>query len=384
MGLLEHKRRLADDVRLLALGGPPGVCVAIPACNEAEHIGACLRALLAQSYNHPFSILIDANNCTDATADVVRGIARETPVDVHLRETSDAGAHAPAAVARRRSVNAGMEIAGIGGVVLMSDADSAVAPDWIETNMRSIRQGVDAVCGTISPAFAEVVTLPHHVLERGAREFAIEQAHIEVESLLDGRPWDPWPRHRTESAASLACRVNTLVAVGGVPIVEPGEDRELIKLIRRSGGRIRHLLQSQVTTSCRLEGRARGGWADDLRERVNSPTGPCHANLEPTSNFVKRILLRSALRSEWPKIDIARWSGRLELDGSQMHACLDANEFEDAWARLEAWSPRLVRQRIQADDIAVEIVRANSVLRRAKSKMRFSETAAQEEMSTND
>jgi GT2 family glycosyltransferase len=371
-------------VRELAFGGQAGVCVAVPACNEADHIGSCLEALSRQSFAHPFSILVDANNCTDATAAVVRRIAAKTPLDIHLLETRNAAIRAPAAVARRRSVNAAMEIAGRSGVVLMSDADSIVAPDWIETNVRSIRQGMDVICGTISPVFAEVVALPHFVLERGAREFAIEQAHIEIECLLDGRPWDPWPRHRTESAASLACRVEALVRVGGVPIVEPGEDRELVKLIRRSGGRIRHLLQAQVTTSCRLDGRARGGWADDLRERINSPDGPCHANLEPTADFVKRVLLRSALRAAWPVIDMARWCKRLELGASEIAACLDADGFEDAWARIEACSPRLTRRRISAQDVTLEIERAASALLRIQLRSSAAGAAPLAAMSTGD
>lgn len=375
MALFEQKKLAADNVRSLRLAASAHVCVAIPASNEEERIGACLEALLKQTFSEPYSILVDVNNCSDNTADVVRKIAREAKVDIHLREARKQVTEACAAVARRRSVNAAMEIAGMDGVVLMSDADSTVEPDWIEVNVRAIRHGADVVCGAVIPAFSEVVLLPPHVLARGADEFVIEQAHIELESLLDEQSWDPWPRHRTESAASMACRVRSLLEVGGVPIVEPAEDKALVNLIRRSGGRIRHLLGARISTSCRLEGRARGGWADDLRERVNEPLGPCHLNLEPTLNFFARISLRASMRGDWPEVDPKRWIERLGISARQLDACLDANEFEEAWARIEAASPRLLRNRILAADVPAEITRATALLRKVKSRIETVEPA---------
>ncbi len=49
--------------------------VIIPANNEADYVGPCLEALLAQSIAEPVEIVVAANACTDATVAVAGGFA---------------------------------------------------------------------------------------------------------------------------------------------------------------------------------------------------------------------------------------------------------------------------------------------------------------------
>src|SRR5262245_36091696 len=100
------------DVGALALSGLSHICVAIPAQNEAERIGACLAAFSRQTTREAFSIVVLANNCTDGTSDAVRAFAQSSPIHVTLIEASWPTQEAPAAFARRLSVNAAMVVVG--------------------------------------------------------------------------------------------------------------------------------------------------------------------------------------------------------------------------------------------------------------------------------
>lgn len=52
------------------------LCVIIPANNEADYIGACLQALVASdAADAPYQIIVAANGCSDATAQIARGFA---------------------------------------------------------------------------------------------------------------------------------------------------------------------------------------------------------------------------------------------------------------------------------------------------------------------
>jgi hypothetical protein len=351
--------------------------VAIPAKDEATRIGACLSALDVQTAREPFSILVLVNNSSDGTADIVRAFARASRREVHLYDVKFQMCAAPAARARRLSMNAALALLSPQGVVLTTDADSRVDPRWLDANVSALRSGCDLVCGAIAPDIWDADTpFPERVLHRGASEFTYEQMAAELEYLLDPTPWDPWPHHRMETAASLALPASWLTMVGGVPEVEPGEDRALVNLVRREGGRVRHAMDAQVTTSCRLDGRARGGWADDLRERVENPSAPCHDNLEPTLGLLRRAGLRGALRAAWPNVDAAAWAARLRIAPSAMRDVLARDSFGEAWTEIEALSPRLTRTRLEIAALARETALVARVLDLVRARVRAPATAA--------
>ena len=55
----------------------PALSVIVPAHNEADYIGACLEALLAQDIRLPVQVIVSANACTDRTAAVAAGFAEQ-------------------------------------------------------------------------------------------------------------------------------------------------------------------------------------------------------------------------------------------------------------------------------------------------------------------
>jgi hypothetical protein len=245
----------------------------------------------------------------------------------------------------------------------------------VRENLAELNAGADIVCGVICPDMIEGALLPDYVHQRGVQEFVFERMATELESTLDPLPWDSWPRHRMETGASLALRAGLYVEVGGVPDVQPAEDRALVALVRRHGGCVRHSFAPQVITSCRLDGRARGGWADDLAERVRNPMGQCHDVLEPAFDLHRRASLRHAMRKVWPSPDIAVWALRLRIEALAL-ASLRALDFEDAWSEIEALSPRLARRPLHMGEMAAETRRIERLLARARTRTPASETAS--------
>lgn len=366
MPLIEHAGPAPETCATRMVGA--GVCVAIPAKDEVERIGACLAALEAQAGAEKFSVLVLANNCEDETPDLVRALGRASRLDVHLYDVTFRNCPTPAARARRLCTNAAAALVGRDGVVLTTDADSRVDPNWVRANLRALRDGADLVCGAISPDLWDAGSaFPERVLQRGVLEFHYEQLAAELEYRLDPTPWDPWPHHRCETGASIALMAGTLARVGGVPEVEPGEDRALVNTIRAQGGRIRHAPDVKVVTSCRLDGRARGGWADDLRERVANPAAPCHDILEPTLGLAKRARLRGQMRAAWPSFNAGEWAERLRVDRDAVHEAASLPSFGAAWTLLETLSPRLVRERLQIAALPRETAIAARILNQVRA-----------------
>ena len=349
----------------LGRGGAHRAIIAIPARDEEERIEACLAALAAQICDVPYAVLILANNCRDRTVEIVRAFARDSALDVHLFDVRLSSAHAHAGVSRRLAMNAASHLLDEEGVILSTDADSRCDPNWLRENLAELEAGADIVCGVICPDMAESALLPSYVHERGVQEFVYERMATELECIADPVPWDLWPRHRMETGASLTLRAGLYVEVGGVPDVQPAEDRALVNLVRRHGGCVRHSFAPQVITSCRLDGRARGGWADDLAERVRNPMGQCHDVLEPAFDLFRRASLRHAMRKVWPSPDIAAWAARLRIEAADI-ASLRGLDFEDAWAEMEVLSPRLARRPLVMAEMAGETRRMERLLARAR------------------
>jgi len=142
--------RLALHGRLQAMlradAGRPGpptteLVVLIPAHNEAEVIGALLGSLRAQTYpGDRFAVHVVSDNSTDATADVVRAAGYVA----HERVTAEPSTKARAlAWLWDRLVAEGRvpETA----VVVVLDADSTVAPDFLAELDRALATGADVV-----------------------------------------------------------------------------------------------------------------------------------------------------------------------------------------------------------------------------------------------
>jgi hypothetical protein len=188
-------------------------------------------------------IVLFANNCTDQSADLARKLGRRLSLDVRVVEASLPPSSAHAGAARRAVMDlaeAWLEEGGErDGVILTSDADSQVAPNWIAENLAAFQAGAEAVLGRID-LDGEGKFLPEALHRRGELEDAYEGLLTELSWRLDPLEHNPWPHHATISGASLGVTRTAYCRVGRLPRVPLGEDKALIALLSRQDARIRY------------------------------------------------------------------------------------------------------------------------------------------------
>jgi hypothetical protein len=345
----------------------PRIVVAIPVRNEELHIGRCLRALADQKAVLPDRVLLFLNGCTDGTEGRIRDVARGLNLDIAMVKRELRGAEANAGFARRLALRHAAD--GLDGqdVLMTTDADGQVAPDWIELNVESLRRGADAVCGRAEIDPDDALRIPQHLRDDDAKECRLATLLDELASLLDPDPSDPWPRHTESSGASIAVTVAAFRGAGGIPPVPSGEDRAFIASIRRFDGRIRHDPSITVTVSGRVQGRAPGGMADTIRRRIMQQDEFADPTIEPAGDRFRRLSLRAHAR--------ALWTG-LRADSQVLAHALDTSEavvdravslpfFGLAWAALERECPRLRARRVRFADLTREIEAAVALRSRA-------------------
>jgi hypothetical protein len=236
------------------------VAIAIPARDEAATIGRCverLSKLYSDARCERPTIVVVANNCKDATARIA---ASHGAVALNVRLPPE---RAHAGWARRSALEAAAKyLSSRQDVLLSTDADTLVAPDWLSRTIDHLDAGWDAVAGLARLNPCELRRLPHRHRSRLAMIRRYDKALDYLKSRQDGS--EPWPRHFYEGGASIAVTYGAFRRIGEIPTPPAGEDKALFDAIRRSGGRVRHPLDVKVMTSPRLKGRARGGASDTL------------------------------------------------------------------------------------------------------------------------
>ena len=348
-----------------AAPAPLRAIVAIPVCNEAERIGACLRALDRQVDvpANRLGIVLFLNNCTDGTGAVVAGLAAHSPHRVRVVERTFAGASA--GWARREAMEAAadwLEEAGArDGAILTTDADSRVAEDWVARNLAALAGGADAVAGRIVLDPEDAARLPDALHARGRLESAYEALLTEIGARLDPDPHDPWPCHWTASGATLAVRLAAYRAVGGMPALPLGEDRAFVAYLRARNARVRHAPDITIVTSGRLEGRAQGGAADTMRLRCAMPECPCDERLETLPRAVFRYAWRRRIRRLHARGRLARtglWAPLLGIARDAAREIAGLPSLGQALAAIEAASPRLDYHPLTPRQLVPQIARA--------------------------
>lgn len=308
---LQQEPRLPSPLLLNQFAVPPvRAVVAIPARDEAERLAACLVALAKQRRTatpsaQPFGVLLLLNNCSDQSAVLGARLRATLPYPLQISTVTLPGHLSNAGYARRLAMDAAAAWLSASTsedglfdecFLLTTDADSRVAPDWIDRHFRLFRAGVDAVAGLVRDDPTELRRLPAQLRQRGRLEERYADLLTELESVLNPLPWDPWPRHSMASGASIGLRLSWYYRIGGLPLLSTGEDRALLDCLAASGAQIRHCRKTVVTTSCRLVGRAHGGMAETMRERIETPDSPCDETLPPLWLAINRFLLKAAER----------------------------------------------------------------------------------------
>lgn len=343
------------------------IVVAIPVNDEAERIADCLRALSLQSGISQYQIVLLLNNCADGSAAVVRDLAPNLPIPVHLFEITLPSGYANAGYARRLAMQAAEDFVAPQGVLLTTDADACVYPNWIATNLLALREGADAVAGCIDIDPAEAALIPPRLHEDDARECAYATLLDEIHARLDWDPADPWPRHSEQSGASIAVTVDAYRRAGGIPAMALGEDRAFFEALRRVDARIRHTPEVRVVVSGRIHGRAAGGMADTIRRRIVKPDEMLDDRLEPALDAAWRARLRRFVRKAWATPDafaplMPILSQALLMPSVELWRLLSLSHFGAAWSEIETRSTTLAKRRVPVIHLEHETEQARAIL----------------------
>ncbi|MBF9237065.1 glycosyltransferase [Hymenobacter sp. BT683] len=362
---LAGPRRGRDAARLHRQLPPPRaglqMCVIIPAKDEVLNLPATLAALASQTDLHGrllpagcFEVIVLANNCTDATAAVVRQQAQRFPhVALHVAELCLSAAKAHVGRARRLLMDeacARLEQVGapLNGIIASTDADTCVAPAWLAAIQAEIAAGADAVGGRIHTEISgEEELQPLRRLQTHDTVYRLLCARLE--GLLDPNQVDPWPRHHQHFGASLALTVRAYRLVGGLPEVRFLEDEALCQALRRHDLLIRHSPHVQVLTSARREGRVEVGLSWQLREWLNMSRLHREPHVESPRQLAALWRLRRQLRTYWtsgPATEseaVAAIAVRLGLAASVLLTQIkQAATFGELWEMVLATAPRAV------------------------------------------
>lgn len=265
----------------------PRVAVAVPAKNEADALPGCLRALDIAAGRYPGEVwvVVLANGCTDDTVDLLRATSLS-----HARLRWDAVELTPkrrhAGWARRLAFDAAAALLRDSGDLLLStDADTEVAPDWITGNARVIAEGADAVAGRAFTRREERAAMGERArrrLDQLGRYYTLLD-RLRAAAEPEG---EPWPRHYYEGGASIALTLAMYRRIGGAPTPPVAEDRALFAAVRAAGGVVRHPIRVRALTSCRTVGRAPGGMADTVAGWVEQDEdAPLHETYVPDAAF---------------------------------------------------------------------------------------------------
>jgi cellulose synthase/poly-beta-1,6-N-acetylglucosamine synthase-like glycosyltransferase len=227
------------------------VGVVIPACNEEATIEACIEsiqdALAGYSQVASSWIVVVADSCTDSTVELANAALGDGGTVIECSVASPG-------LARRQGAGevlrhfAGQPLERIW--IANTDADSAPHSDWIA---QQLRLAADGFCGV-----AGIVHLQPDALENPEvlRHFKSDY-HVHADGT-----------HPHVHGANLGVRADAYLDAGGWGDFTVAEDHALWSCVRGRGWRVISSIASVVTTSGRLYGRARGGFADALRRKI--------------------------------------------------------------------------------------------------------------------
>ena len=116
--------------RLQPSADAPSVSVVIPARNEEQNIARCVRSVMANTYAGTFNVVVVNDRSTDRTGDILTELRREFPSLV-VHNTVEAASD-EVLRGKPRALDQGIAVSR-GEVIMMTDADCIVGPDWIQT-----------------------------------------------------------------------------------------------------------------------------------------------------------------------------------------------------------------------------------------------------------
>lgn len=227
--------------------------VVVPACNEADSIVACLDSVLGALDQGGLSqsdswVTVVADSCRDATAHLARQTLEYRGSVIECSVASPGAARRLGAAA----ILAHFEQVPYSRVwIANTDADTCVASNWISRQLELADSGCCGVAGIVYVEEAE--GLDRRTLSTLLADYTIHD---------DGT-------HPHVHGANLGIRADAYIDAGCWSPIPLAEDHCLWSRVRARGWPTAACSRTVVRTSGRLRGRAVGGFADSLRNRLD-------------------------------------------------------------------------------------------------------------------
>lgn len=232
----------------------PSVSIVIPARNEAQNIGRCVRALLDQDYEGRYDIVVVDDNSSDDTAAIVRALAADPRVRLISAPPLPRGwTGKPHACFRGAQ-------AATGSLLCFLDADTAAAPGMLRVAVATAMQrGADML--TLHPAqvlgtFWERLLLP--------ALFLVFAVSMDIRRINDPRCPDA-----TGNGQFILFRRRAYEAFGGHSAVrgEILEDVALSRVVKGAGYRL-HVASGEALIRTRMYTDLRSVWRGFAKNAV--------------------------------------------------------------------------------------------------------------------
>lgn len=231
--------------------------VVVPARDEEGAIGACLRALAAQTVGlAAFETIIVLDGCRDQTAARAESAAAELGLTLRMVDGPRRGAGAARQLGMELAAERLLAAGRPGGLIASTDADSQPAPDWLERQLHHLSTGAAAIAGLIELDPEEATNLPAGVLRRRERAAADRLSQVRV--------MEPTAEHHHFAGASIGITAAAYREVGGLEPFPALEDAAFATRLHERSVPILRARDVRVRTSARSHGRASRGLAVDL------------------------------------------------------------------------------------------------------------------------
>lgn len=290
------------------------VSIVVPVRDEADYLLKTLDSFLNQInlQNKPldsstFEIIILANNCQDNSFEIARNWQRRhRRINLHAAEIYLPEECANIGFVRRLLINDAARRLKSNqyrrGIILTTDGDTRVAPDWITQNILEIERGADAVGGRILLESEELAkmdfkTKNFHLLDEEYRLLVAD-----FECFSDDFPPDDYPRHHQHFNGSFAFTTDIYEQIGSLPDVKFLEDVAFYHALLRVDAKFRHSPNVRVYTSARSVGRTECGLSTQISEWQMMAENDAVYSVESAQSIEKRILMRKKLKQLWQRV----------------------------------------------------------------------------------
>jgi glycosyltransferase involved in cell wall biosynthesis len=286
-------------------------CVIVPARNEEELLPSALQALAEQKQLDgsplPYSsyeVIVLINNSSDLSRQVAEEFQRLYPkLRLYVAERNLDNSHAHAGYVRRLLMDEAcrrLENVGAGSLLILStDSDTRVAPNWIARNSQEIARGAQVVGGRIVVLPCEQDSLDSAAQEIYRYDHVYRRLVCWIEDRWDPEPHDPWPRHHQHFGASLAITPRAYQAARRLPPRRYLEDVSFYDMLVSRDIKIRHSNAVRVFTSGRLNGRTRFGLSRQLSDWQGSRKRLAGIRVESARFLSHLFRTRRQLRRFW-------------------------------------------------------------------------------------